>query len=58
MLPKRRAPKARLRLPSSADQALYYAKQNGRNQIRVYERLVQQGLLQEQNIQTGPIELF
>ena len=41
-----------------ADQALYFAKQNGRNQIRSYEDLVQQGLLKEQNIQTGEIELF
>ncbi len=41
-----------------ADQALYFAKHNGRNQIRVYEDLVKQGLLKEQNIQTGEIELF
>jgi diguanylate cyclase (GGDEF)-like protein len=41
-----------------ADQALYYAKQNGRNQIHVYEDLLQQGLLKEQDIQTGEIELF
>ncbi|HTE14736.1 MAG TPA: EAL domain-containing protein [Burkholderiales bacterium] len=41
-----------------ADQALYFAKQNGRNQIRSYEDLVKQGLLKEQNIQSGEIELF
>ena len=41
-----------------ADQALYYAKQNGRNQVRVYEELLEQGLLKEQKIQTGDIELF
>lgn len=41
-----------------ADQALYYAKQNGRNQIHVYEELVTQGLLKEHTIQTGDIELF
>jgi diguanylate cyclase (GGDEF)-like protein len=41
-----------------ADQALYFAKQHGRNQIRVYEELVQQGLLTQPNIQTGPIEMF
>lgn len=41
-----------------ADQALYYAKQHGRNQIRDYEELLKQGLLKEQKIQTGDIELF
>ena len=41
-----------------ADQALYYAKQNGRNQVRVYEELLEQGLLKIQKIQTGDIELF
>lgn len=41
-----------------ADQALYYAKQNGRNQIRVYEELVQQGLISQSEIQTGAIEMF
>ncbi len=41
-----------------ADQALYFAKQNGRNQIRDYESLVEQGLLKELHIQTGEIELF
>jgi predicted signal transduction protein with EAL and GGDEF domain len=41
-----------------ADQALYFAKQNGRNQVRVYEELVKEGLLKEQKIQTGDIELF
>ena len=41
-----------------ADQALYFAKQNGRNQIRVYEELVEQGLLARPEIQTGAIEMF
>ena len=41
-----------------ADQALYFAKQSGRNQIHVYEDLVKQGLLKEQHIPAGDIELF
>ncbi len=41
-----------------ADQALYFAKQNGRNQIRVYEELIEQGLITRQDIQTGAIEMF
>ena len=41
-----------------ADQALYFAKQNGRNQVRVNEDLVKQGLLKTQSIKTGEIDLF
>jgi len=41
-----------------ADQALYFSKQNGRNQIRVYEELVKEGHIKQQTIQTGDIELF
>jgi diguanylate cyclase (GGDEF)-like protein len=41
-----------------ADQALYFAKHNGRNQIRAYEDLVKQGLLKVQDIKAGEIELF
>jgi diguanylate cyclase (GGDEF)-like protein len=41
-----------------ADQALYFSKQNGRNQIRAYEDLVKHGLLKQQVIQAGEIELF
>lgn len=40
-----------------ADEALYYAKEHGRNQICYYEALVEQGLLKDSVI-TGEIELF
>ena len=40
-----------------ADQALYYAKENGRNQTRNYHQLVQAGLLTERRYE-GDIELF
>jgi len=41
-----------------ADQALYYSKEHGRNQIRVFEELVKEGHIKVQTIQTGDIELF
>ncbi len=40
-----------------ADQALYYAKQNGRNQLANYHRLVEQGEIVERDIEND-IELF
>ncbi len=40
-----------------ADKALYFAKQNGRNQIHFYEHLVTNGSITE-NIEAGMIELF
>lgn len=40
-----------------ADQALYYVKAHGRNQVAFYERLVEQGHLQYQQKQ-GDVELF
>ena len=41
-----------------ADQALYYAKKNGRNQSLCYEDLVANGSLQEVAQETGDVELF
>jgi diguanylate cyclase (GGDEF)-like protein len=40
-----------------ADQAVYYAKRNGRNQVRSYMDLVEKGLI-ETEVQDGGIELF
>lgn len=41
-----------------ADKALYYVKQNGRNQVSCYETLVAQGKLAAVRVATGDIELF
>lgn len=40
-----------------ADKALYYAKENGRNQVYCYEKLVREGKLKEETI-TQEVELF
>ncbi|MFL6717113.1 MAG: GGDEF domain-containing protein [Burkholderiaceae bacterium] len=40
-----------------ADQALYYAKQHGRNQIQLYDQLVAERLLQVQS-PSGSVEIF
>lgn len=40
-----------------ADQAVYYAKRNGRNQVRSYTDLVEKGLI-ETEVKDGGIELF
>jgi len=44
----------------NADQALYYAKTHGRNQMHIYEVLVENGLLEdsEENIESGDIDFF
>lgn len=48
-------------LPSSvldrADKALYFAKNNGRNQIRAYENLITEGKL-DATADTSDVELF
>jgi diguanylate cyclase (GGDEF)-like protein len=41
-----------------ADKALYFAKQNGRNQIRTYENLIESGDIVEPEIIPGEIKLF
>jgi diguanylate cyclase (GGDEF)-like protein len=45
---------------AEADEALYYAKDHGRNQVCVYTELLEQGLIQmpEQNIESGGIDFF
>ena len=40
-----------------ADQALYYAKQNGRNQMRIYEQLCEERKIVRESF-SGEIELF
>jgi diguanylate cyclase (GGDEF)-like protein len=41
-----------------ADAALYYAKENGRDQVRCYETLIADGLLDKREDSTADIELF
>ena len=41
-----------------SDKALYYAKNNGRNQVRCYEDLIATGKLQPVMLAEGDIELF
>ncbi|MGM0554530.1 MAG: GGDEF domain-containing protein [Pseudomonadota bacterium] len=41
-----------------ADQALYYAKGHGKNQVRIYDRLVAEGVITPNAVEAGEIELF
>lgn len=41
-----------------ADEALYFGKRNGRNQLAAYEQLVADGKLVAKTIQKGDVELF
>lgn len=41
-----------------ADKALYHAKQHGKNQVCFYEKLVDNGLVEESKFTSGTIELF
>ncbi|MGH8480531.1 MAG: GGDEF domain-containing protein, partial [Gammaproteobacteria bacterium] len=43
---------------SQADQALYYAKEHGRNRVCGFEELVRERKLADQGREEGPIDLF
>lgn len=45
-------------LVDRADRALYFAKGNGRDQVVVYEDLVERGLVREAQPRAGEVELF
>jgi len=41
-----------------ADAALYFAKENGRNQVRCYETLIESGQLEKREESTTNVEFF
>ncbi|WP_181161393.1 GGDEF domain-containing protein [Maribrevibacterium harenarium] len=41
-----------------ADKALYFSKDNGRNQITFYEDMKARGLVEEEELESGDIDLF
>ena len=43
---------------AQADKALYYAKENGRNQLHAYENLIENGKLQSEQAKEDDITLF
>ena len=45
-------------LLDQADKALYWAKQNGRNQVVAYQDLVERGALAEGGVAEGSVDLF
>ncbi|MFD1384933.1 GGDEF domain-containing protein [Rhodanobacter aciditrophus] len=45
-------------LMDRADQALYYSKQHGRNQITFFDQVVAEGLAVESQVNAGEIDLF
>jgi len=46
------------KIMDNADQALYYAKEHGRNQIANYETLIEEGALTQAERSEGAIDLF
>ena len=41
-----------------ADQALYFSKKNGRNQVTFFETLLTRGIASKEEIHPGSVELF